>query len=195
MEIKPVILNGEEVKLIPLSIKHIPELTCEAKDKDIWQYLPYGVVTTEEKISNMIQFWLDRAERGIDLPFTVIYRSTELPIGNTRLLDINHQHKSVEIGGTWYGKKYQRTKVNTECKYLLLRFAFESLGCIRVQFKTDSLNIRSQNALERIGAVKEGILRNHMIRTDGSFRDSVYYSIVIDEWAGVKEKLEEKLSN
>jgi len=195
MEIKPVILEGEEVKLVPLSIKHTPELTLMAKDKDIWQYLPYGEVTTKEKMTNMLQFWLDRAEQGIDLPFTVISNLSALPIGNTRLLDINHHHKNVEIGGTWYGKEYQRTKVNTECKYLLLRFVFETLGCIRVQFKTDSMNVRSQKALERIGAVKEGILRSHMIRTDGSYRDSVFYSIVVAEWAKVKERLEEKLSN
>jgi len=193
MEIKPVILDGEVVQLVPLSIKHVPELTLEARDKEIWQFLPYGEVTTEEKMSNLIRFWLKRAENGVDLPFTVIFRESSKPIGNTRFLDINWQHKSLEIGGTWYGKEYQRSKVNTECKFLMLQYAFEALECIRVQFKTDILNERSQKALERIGAVKEGILRSHMIRNDGSYRDSVFYSIIIDEWEGVKSRLVEKL--
>jgi RimJ/RimL family protein N-acetyltransferase len=100
----------------------------------------------------------------------------------------------LEIGGTWYGLEFQRTVVNTECKYLLLQYAFETLDCIRVQLKTDSLNVRSQRAIERLGAKREGVLRNHMIKPDGKFRDSVYYSILDSEWPEVKQRLAEKLN-
>jgi RimJ/RimL family protein N-acetyltransferase len=110
-------------------------------------------------------------------------------IGATRYLDIRSEHRGLEIGGTWYAVEHQRTGVNTECKYLLLRHAFEVLGCIRVQLKTDSLNERSQRAIERLGAVHEGVLRSHMIMPDGRRRDSVYYSILDSEWPRIKERL------
>ena len=109
-------------------------------------------------------------------------------------MEIRLQHRGLEIGGTWYGLDYQRTAVNTECKSLLLGHAFEELGCIRVQFKTDILNERSQRAIERIGAMREGVLRNHVIRADGSYRDSVYYSIIDTDWPAVKAHLEQLLA-
>ena len=111
----------------------------------------------------------------------------------TGYLNITPNDKGLEVGGTWYGLDFQRTAVNTECKYLLLTYAFEILGCIRVQIKTDSLNLRSQTAIERIGAVKEGVLRNHMILPNGRIRHSVFYSILDSEWVGVKKKLEQML--
>jgi RimJ/RimL family protein N-acetyltransferase len=110
--------------------------------------------------------------------------------GATRYLNIMSDDRGLEVGGTWYGPEFQRTVVNTECKYLLFRHAFEELGCVRVQLKTDSRNERSQKAIERIGAKKEGILRNHMILPDGHIRDSVYYSILDSEWPDVKKKIE-----
>jgi RimJ/RimL family protein N-acetyltransferase len=109
-------------------------------------------------------------------------------------MDMRPDHKGLEIGGTWYALDFQRTPVNTESKYLLLKYAFENLGCIRVQFKTDLRNTRSQIAIERLGAAKEGILRNHMITPEGVIRDSVFYSILDSEWIKVKNNLEEKLS-
>jgi RimJ/RimL family protein N-acetyltransferase len=109
-------------------------------------------------------------------------------------MDIRPRNRGLEIGGTWYAVAHQRTAANTECKFLLLKHAFETLGCIRVQFKTDLRNERSQRAIERIGAVKEGVLRNHMIKPDGSLRHSVYYSIIDTEWPAVKQLLEAKLS-
>jgi RimJ/RimL family protein N-acetyltransferase len=133
---------------------------------------------------------LQRQARGTDLPFAVIFKQNGRAIGATRYLEIRPEHHGLEIGGTWYGVNYQRTVVNTECKYLLLRHAFETLGCIRVQFKADSRNERSIRALERIGAVREGMLRNHMILADGTIRHSVYFSIIESEWPAVKERLE-----
>jgi len=134
---------------------------------------------------------LDRQTKGTDLPFTVIHLDSGRAIGATRYLNIRPQDRALEIGGTWYAVEFQRTAVNTECKYLLLKHAFEGLKCIRVQFKTDLRNERSQRALERIGAVKEGILRSHMITPDGYIRDSVFYSILASEWPLVRARLEE----
>ena len=136
---------------------------------------------------------LNAQQRGTDLPFAVIHLVSQRAIGTTRYLHIDHRHRSLEIGGTWYGLEYQRTAANTESKLLLLQHAFETLNCIRVQFKTDLRNERSQRALERIGAVKEGVLRNHMIMADGTIRHSVFYSIIDNEWLVVKKLLEQKL--
>lgn len=136
---------------------------------------------------------LELQAHGTDLPFAVIHLDSGQVIGSTRYLEIHPLDLGLEIGGTWYAAAHQRTAVNTECKYLLLRHAFEALGCIRVQFKTDLRNERSQRALERIGAAWEGVLRNHMLLPDGTRRHSVYYSILDTEWPLVKKGLEEKM--
>jgi len=136
---------------------------------------------------------LHRQQQGTDLPFSVIFRETGKVVGATRYMDIRPVHRGLEIGGTWYAMDYQRTAVNTETKYLLLEYAFETLGCIRVQFKADIRNERSWRAIERIGGVREGILRNQYILQDGTYRDSIYYSILDREWPGVKEWLEKML--
>jgi RimJ/RimL family protein N-acetyltransferase len=193
MDIHPIVLSGRTVRLEPLAESHVPGLASAGKDLETWSYLPYGQIKGNEAMLAHVRWLLARADAGTDLPFTVIRRETNQPIGATRYLEISRQHRSLEIGGTWYGRQFRRTAVNTETKYLLLQHAFESLGCQRVQFKTDVRNTRSQHALERIGAVKEGILRNHMILPDGHVRDSVYYSIIADEWSGIKTHLEEKL--
>ena len=137
---------------------------------------------------------LSRAEKGTDLPFAVIHLASGRVAGATRYLNIMPKDRGLEIGGTWYGTDFQRTPVNTECKYLLMAHAFETLKCIRVQLKTDKRNERSQKAIERLGAKKEGILRNHMILLDGKYRDSVFYSILDAEWADVKKNLEEMMA-
>ncbi len=134
-----------------------------------------------------------RQAAGTDLPFAVIQLASGRVAGATRFMEIRPEHRGLEIGGTWYGLEFQRTVVNTECKYLLLRHAFEVLGAIRVQFKADVRNERSWRAIERLGAKREGILRNHMILPDGVIRDSVYYSIIDSEWPGVKQRLEDML--
>ena len=136
---------------------------------------------------------LTRQAAGADLAFAVIHLASGCAIGATRYLEIRPPHRSLEVGGTWYATGFQRTAVNTECKYLLLRHAFEALGCIRVQFKADARNARSLRAIERLGAVREGMLRKHYILQDGGYRDSVYFSILDREWPKVKERLEEML--
>jgi len=191
MDIHSISLTGRLVRLEPLSEAHVSDLALAGADETIWRHMPYGLVTTEPKMRAWVQEILSRQARGTDLVFVVIHLETGRAVGSTRYMDIQPQHRGLEIGGTWYAREHQRTGVNTECKYLLLRHAFEVLGCIRVQLKTDSRNEPSQRAIERIGAAREGVLRNHMIMPDGHFRHSVYYSIVDSEWPQVKARLEQ----
>ncbi len=192
-EIHPVTLTGRTVRLEPLSIDHVPDLASVGLKDDIWRYMRYGLMNSEVGLRDWVVELLHLQEKGTDLPFAVIYLESECAIGCTRFLNIQTDYRGLEIGGTWYGMDYQGTKVNPECKYLLLLHAFETLGCIRVQFKTDVRNLRSQRAIEALGAVKEGILRKHMITKDGFTRDSIIYSILDSEWYQVKVKLERRL--
>lgn len=193
MKVEPVTLTGRIVRLEPLSEAHIPALAKVGLEEEIWRYMRYGKVETVEQLSNWVRELLDLQTKGNDLPFAVISLASGNAIGCTRYLHIDPPSRSLEIGGTWYGLEYQRTQVNTESKYLLLKHAFEKLECIRVWFKTDLRNQHSQHALERLGAVKEGVLRNHMILLDGYIRDSVVYSILPKEWPQVKVRLEAQL--
>ncbi len=189
MNISPITLTGQFVRLEPLSMDHLQDLCLVGLDDEIWRYMVYGWVRSEQDMRNWIAEILKRQEKGTDLPFAVIDLKSGKAIGATRYMEIRPKDRGLEIGGTWYGRAYQRSVVNTECKFLLLQHAFEGLGCIRVQFKTDLRNIRSQKAIERIGATKEGIFRNHMILPDGTIRHSVYYSIIVEEWQSVKAHL------
>lgn len=193
MEVKPVVLTGKHVRLEPLSEAHVPGLTEIGSGQDFWNFMLYGDIQTEADMRNWVLDIMARGKRGTDLPFAVIHLASGRAAGATRYLNILPRDRGLEIGGTWYGTEFQRTAVNTECKYLLLTHAFETLGCIRVQLKTDLLNVRSQKAIERVGAVREGVLRNHMILPDGRIRHSVFYSIIDSEWEGVKKRLEEML--
>lgn len=194
MQVEPVILVGKFVRLEPLAEAHIPGLAKIGLDPRIWRYMRYGRVETEAQLVSWVRELLELQARGTDLPFTVVHQTTGDPIGCTRYLDIDRVNRAVEIGGTWYGVEYQGSLVNSECKYLLLRHAFEELGCIRVWFKTDLRNKRSQRALEGLGAVKEGVLRHHMLLPDGFIRDSVVYSILPEEWPAIKLRFESKLN-
>jgi RimJ/RimL family protein N-acetyltransferase len=195
MDIQPVTLTGHVVRLEPLSEVHVPDLAAVGLEEAIWRYMRYGRIESEEDMRDWVQELLRLQQLGSDLPFAVIHLEAGCAIGCTRYLSINRGDRSLEIGGTWYGLAYQRTAVNTECKYLLLRHAFETLDCVRVWFKVDLRNERSQRALERIGVVKEGTLRNHMILPDGYIRDSVIYSLLPSEWPGVKARLEKFLQS
>lgn len=191
--VTPVTLTGKFVQLEPMTEAHIPGLAEIGAGQRFWDFMLYGRMETEADMANWVRDILSRAEKGTDLPFVAIHLVSEHVAGATRYLNIMPKDRGLEIGGTWYGLEFQRTQVNTECKYLLLRHAFETLGCIRVQLKTDLRNERSQKAIERIGAVKEGVLRNHMILPDGRYRHSVFYSILDTEWEGVKRRLEEMM--
>lgn len=189
MEIKPMTLTGHLVRLEPLSQAHAPDLTAAGSDASIWQYMRYGVIDSEVKMRSFIDYLLGYQARGVDLPFAVVHLAAGKAVGMTRYMDIQPANQALEIGGTWYGVGYQRSGVNTECKFLLLRQAFEVMGYHRVQIKTDQRNERSQRAIERIGAIREGVLREHMLLQDGVFRSSVYYSILASEWPQVKQRL------
>ena len=191
--ISPVVLNGKYVRLEPMTEDHIPGLAEIGVGQTFWDFMLYGRMDSVEDMRNWVMDILSRAQNGTDLPFVAIHLASGKVAGATRYLNIMPKDRGLEIGGTWYGTEYQRTPVNTECKYLLLTHAFERLGCIRVQLKTDLRNVRSQKAIERIGAKREGILRNHMILPSGQFRDSVFYSILDSEWPEVKKRLEESI--
>lgn len=191
----PVTLTGKVVRLEPLSEDHITALTLAGRDKRIWKYMLYADLTSEESMSAWVRDMLKRQQAGTDLPFAVIHQASGRAAGATRFLEIRAQHRSLEIGGTWFAPEFQRTAVNTECKYLMLNYAFEKMKCIRVQFKADVRNERSVRAIERMGAVREGVLRNHYILQDGTFRDSVYFSILDREWPAMKISLENRLKS
>jgi N-acetyltransferase len=191
--VQPVVLSGKHVRLEPMTEAHVPALTEIGAGQNFWHFMLYGDMRTEDDMRNWVRDILSRAAKGTDLPFVAVHLASGRLAGATRYLNIMPKDRGLEIGGTWYGLDFQRTAVNTECKYLLMKHAFETLGAIRVQLKTDSRNERSQRAIERIGGVREGILRNHMILPDGYIRHSVYYSILDSEWDGVKRNLEEMM--
>lgn len=189
-----VTLQGKYIRLEPLSEAHVPGLAQIGIGQDFWQFMLYGDMNTEADMRNWVLDILEREKKGADLPFAVIHLESGRVAGATRYLNILPKDRGLEIGGTWYGPEFQRTAVNTECKYLLLGHAFETLNAIRVQIKTDSRNERSQRAIERLGAKREGVLRNHMILPDGYIRHSVFYSIIDSEWGDVKKNLEAMLA-
>jgi RimJ/RimL family protein N-acetyltransferase len=189
----PITLTGRHVRLEPLSEAHVPHLAEIGMKQDFWRFMVYGDINTEADIRGWVREMLRRAKQGTDVPFAVIHLASGRVAGATRYMNMMPKDRGLEIGGTWYGLEFQRTAVNTECKYLLMTYAFETLKVIRVQLKADSLNERSQRAIERIGAKKEGVLRNHMILPDGRIRDSVFFSILDTEWSEVKKNLEAML--
>lgn len=189
----PVTLQGKHARLEPLALAHADDLFHVAQDEEIWRYMPAPTPRTVDDVRVWMQDALDLQARGAVLPFAIVDLETQRAVGSTRYLDISARDRHVEIGWTWLGKNFWRTPVNTECKFLLLQYAFETLGCIRVQLKTDSRNERSQRAIERIGGVREGVLRRVVVMHDGYERSSVYYSILADEWTDVKKRLQEKM--
>ncbi|MFP7299970.1 GNAT family N-acetyltransferase [Neobacillus niacini] len=185
-------LKGETVKLLPINIDHIDGLWEAAKPDEIWTYMA-TTVRSKAEMEQMIVSAIQKREKGSEYTFTVVNQEGQI-IGSTRFLDISPENKSLEIGSTWYHPSSWRTRINTECKYLLLQHAFESWNFRRVQLKTDSRNLRSQKAIQRIGAIKEGTLRKDRKISSGYVRDTVFFSILNDEWAIVKKHLEAKLS-
>ena len=192
MNFEPVALQGKHVLLEPLSVAHLDGLCEVGLDPELWRWTTTTLRTPEDMI-DYVKTALESAREGTARPFATIALESGRVIGCTRFGNIDPLNRHVEIGWTWVGVPWQRTAVNTEAKYLMLRHAFETLGCIRVEFKTDSINERSRRALLRIGAKEEGTLRNHMIVQDGRYRHSVYFSVIDSEWPDVKSNLEAKL--
>ena len=190
---KELILTGDTVKLMPLEQIHEVPLWEASDKKEIWTYMATKIVSQEE-LSAEITKALIAKEQGSQYPFAVLHKEKNEIVGSTRFLDISIANKSAEIGFTWYHPSVWRTKVNSECKYLLLKHAFENWHLNRVFFKTDGRNTRSQQAIARLGAVKEGVMRKDRIISDGYARDTVYYSILIQEWPIIKKRLLEKMN-
>jgi len=192
MNVVPVVLEGRHVRLEPLSQSHHADLSAVGLDAELWRWIPTPVRTPPE-MSAYIATALDEQSRGVSLPFALIEKAVGRAIGSTRYGNIDRAHRRVEIGWTWLAPAWQRTAANTEAKYLLLKHAFETLGCIRVELKTDSLNERSRAAILRIGAREEGTFRNHIITASGRIRHTVYFSILDSEWPDVKSRLQSRL--
>jgi N-acetyltransferase len=191
--VEPITLDGKFVLLEPLSLGHLDQLCEVGLDEDLWRWIPTQVRTRDD-MRDYIETALKSRQEGTAMPFATLDKASGRAIGSTRFANIDMANRHVEIGWTWIGREWQRTAVNTEAKYLMLRHAFESLNCLRVELKTDSLNERSRNAILRLGAKEEGIFRNHMVTSSGRMRHSVYFSIIDTEWPEVKAGLEEKLS-
>ena len=181
--------HGETISLLPLSSEHRKDLIEAAADGKLWE-IWHTSVPSEETVEDYIEQALSQKSNGSGLPFVVIDSHSNKVIGSTRYCNADPDNRRLEIGYTWYAKSHQRTGVNTECKYLLLKHAFETLNCIAVEFKTNWHNHVSRQAIARLGAKQDGVLRNHRLNKDGSFRDTVVFSIIAQEWLNVKKSLE-----
>lgn len=191
MKVEPVALEGPTIRLEPSVLAHAALLWPQT-DPEIFRYtLEWPRDASLEAFADWVR---DALPRPAALLYTVFLKGTGEAVGMTGYLEIRPEHRGLEIGRTWFGKSYQGTRVNPESKYLLLGHAFERLGAARVQFKTDRNNLHSQRAIEKLGAQREGVLRRYQMRTNGTLRDTVVYSILADEWPSVKAKLEERLA-
>jgi RimJ/RimL family protein N-acetyltransferase len=190
--LNPPTLSDDRIALVPMELMHAEGL-FEVQSSPVWEYMTNRFETIEA-MEALVKTAVQTRSDGLALPFVVILKESGKVIGTTRLYDFNFDYKSCEIGFTWYGTEYQRTFVNSTCKLLLLQYCFETLNFLRVQFQTDERNLRSQTAIERLGAKKEGILRKHKVLWNGYARNSVLYSIIDDEWPQVKGNLEQRLA-
>ena len=190
--IAPVTLEGRYVRLEPLTMAHHASLCEVAFEQEIWRWMLSDVATPGD-VAQFISGALAEQSQGVSLPFATIDVAAGRAIGSTRYLNISAPNRRLEIGSTWVSANWRRTAANTEAKLLMLRHAFETLGALRVEFKTDELNTRSRTAILRIGAQFEGIFRKHMVMPNGRIRNTAYYSIVDDDWPGVKASLERML--
>ncbi len=188
------ILKGELIELIPLEENHFEDLEFLAREKSIWEFIPADM-SNSNKCFGVFSSAIIEREKGTQFPFVIFDKQKMKIIGSTRLMEIYPVHKKLEIGWTWLHPDYWSTPVNLECKLLLLTFCFEELKVIRVQLKTDENNIRSQKAIQKIGAQYEGILRNDMLRENGTKRNSAYYSIIDSDWETIKIELTEIFEN
>jgi N-acetyltransferase len=186
--VEPVTLEGRHVRIEPLAYEHADGVRAAASDGELWR-LWYTSVPAPDKTKEWIDIALEMRERLGAMPFVVCEKATGDVIGATRYFNVDAPNRRLEIGHTWYAKRMQRTAVNTECKLLLLTHAFEALGCIAVEFRTSSFNFQSREAIARLGAKQDGILRSHQILPDGTLRDTVVFSIIAPEWPAVKRHL------
>jgi len=190
--VEPLVLEGTVVRLEPLSLDHLAGLTEVGLDAELWRWT-LAAISSPGEMRAYVETALAAAANGEEVPFATIELASGRPIGSTRFMSIHPGHRRLEIGSTWVATAWQRSAVNTEAKLLLLRHAFNVLGALRVEFKTDSLNERSRAALAGIGAIEEGTLRNHMVTESGRRRHSVYFSVIEEQWPQVRQHLEARL--
>lgn len=188
----PLALHGREIDLLPLEEALFEGLLAAASDKRIWEFYP-GDWSVPEKFFQVYKGSLSQREKGMEYPFVIYHKPTQSIIGSTRFLDIVPYDKRLEIGGTWLKTEYWATHINFDCKLALLTYCFETLKTHRVQLKTQHNNLRSRKAIEKIGGIYEGVIREHMLKDDGTYRSSAYFSILAHEWPGVKPRLENLL--
>jgi len=198
LDIKPTTLTGKHLRLEPLTPAHLPDLDYACKDspdgrRTIWRYLLDARIYREHGMAGMVKALLDRQAAGTDLPFAMIDLKSGNAVGTTRFMEIDRVNRVLEIG-TWLGLGFQREGLNLESKHLMLKHAFDTLGAVRVQFKIDHRNFASLDAIERLRAYREGVMRNHIILADGTPRSSVYYSILNTEWPAIELHLEALLA-
>lgn len=191
---QPVLLTGRHVQLEPLAPQHAAALFAASRDPEIWTYLLVPQFASVGDVQKWIEESIVSQAAGQEISFATIRRSDGVPVGSTRFLDIRRAHRTLEIGWTWLAPEARRTPVNTEAKFLMLRHAFEVLGAVRLQLKTDERNARSRAAISRLGAVFEGMLRNYQTYSHGFVRNTAMFSITDAEWPAVKSRLEEMLA-
>jgi len=191
----PITLEGQAVRLEPIRRDHSELFWNVAKDdlEDIFRWIPYAVRTSQDFVK-LVEKAFDEQQKGESIVFATVERASNQVVGSTRFMNIDRVNRRVEIGSTWIARAWQRTAVNTEAKYLMLQHAFEVWGCMRVELKTDALNQKSRNAIQRIGAKEEGTLRRHLLTWTGRVRDTVYFSILDSEWPVVKTQLQRRLA-
>jgi RimJ/RimL family protein N-acetyltransferase len=193
MDLTPVTLTGRWLTLEAIDERHAAGIFEAMRDDEVCRYLAWDPPTSLDETLALVREAKEAMARGQSIVYAQVWNATGRAIGSTRLLDVRPADRQVEIGATFLGRDYWRTPANTESKYLFLRHCFETLGCVRVALKTDGRNVRSQEAIARLGAAREGVLRRHM-RVKGYQRDTVYYSILDDEWPAVKARLEARLA-
>jgi RimJ/RimL family protein N-acetyltransferase len=187
--VEPVTLEGAHVRLEPAADDHLPDLLDAARDPRVWAWLPWPQPRTQDELAAILD-----GERRAAFPFAQVDQATGRAVGITTYRDIDARHRTIEVGGTWLSSAVWRTAINTEAKLLILGHAFERLDANRVAIKTDIRNERSQAAIERLGAKREGVVRHQYIRPDGTLRDTVLYSIIPEEWPSVRAYLRERLA-
>jgi RimJ/RimL family protein N-acetyltransferase len=191
--LRKLIMQGYSVRLTPVDYSHLDQLSRWSAEEDIWRYMTFAHLASRDELQSWIGSAMDANERGTELNFAIIDETSQSAVGTTSFYRIVPGHKRLELGKTWLGAPYRRTHINTAAKYLMLNHAFETIRANRVELNTDARNVRSQQAMERLGAVRDGVLRCHTIMRDGFVRDTVTYSFTLDNWPATKILLTELL--
>jgi RimJ/RimL family protein N-acetyltransferase len=193
--LQKVILQDYSVRLVPVDYSHLDQLSVWSAEEDIWRYMTFAYLASKNDLEDWIGAAMDANKRGIEMNFAIIDEVSQSAVGTTSFYRIVPEHKRLELDKTWLGTPYRRTRINTAAKYLMLNYAFETISANRVELNTDARNVRSQRAIERLGAVRDGFLRCHTIMRDGFVRDTVNYSFVMRDWPATKSQILDLLQN